>query len=182
MQENIATVSLIHGYLGAGKTTLARRLEVEQAAIRFTHDEWMRSLYGDDPPESQFSEYAKRVSGVMETVWTRCVALKMNVVLDFGFWTRSERDRVRDLVASLGGNSVLYRLSCPDEVAWCRIERRKRGSELIFISRQTHSRFLKRASNHSTGMRSMLISCKSSFGPEIASGNINYRHLPAGPH
>jgi hypothetical protein len=48
------------------------QLEVEQAAIRFTHDEWMRSLYGDDPPETQFSVYAKRVSGVMETVWTRC--------------------------------------------------------------------------------------------------------------
>jgi hypothetical protein len=39
-------------------------------------------------------------------------------VLDFAFWTRSERDRVRGLIASLGGNSVLYRLSCPDEVAW----------------------------------------------------------------
>ena len=93
-----ATAFLIHGYLGAGKTTLARRIEVEQAAIRLTHDEWMRSLYGDDPPETHFSEYAKRVSGVMETVWTRCVALKMNVVLDFGFWKRNER-------ASKGGRS-----------------------------------------------------------------------------
>jgi predicted kinase len=36
MQENAATAFLIHGYLGAGKTTLARPLEVEQAAIRFT--------------------------------------------------------------------------------------------------------------------------------------------------
>jgi predicted kinase len=52
------------------------------------------------------------------------MALKMNVVLDFGFWTRGERHRVRDLIASLGGNSVLYRLSCPDEVAWYRIEKR----------------------------------------------------------
>jgi predicted kinase len=124
MQENPATAFLMHGYLGVGKTTLARRLEVEQAAIRFTHDEWMRSLYGDDPPETRFSDYAGRVSGLMETVWTRCVALKTNVVLDFGFWRRSERDRVRALVASLGGNSVLYRLSCPDEVAWRRIETR----------------------------------------------------------
>jgi predicted kinase len=70
MRENTATAFLIHGYLGAGKTTLARRLEVEQAAIRFTHDEWMRSLYGDDPPETRLSEYAKRVSGVTpEMLW-----------------------------------------------------------------------------------------------------------------
>jgi predicted kinase len=139
MQENAATAFLIHGYLGTSKTTLARRLEVEQAAIRFTHDEWMRSLYapreagscwptGDDLPEPRFSEYAKRVSGVMEAVWTRCVALKMNVVLDFGFWKRSERDRVRNLIASFGGNSVLYRLSCSDELAWSRIEKRNERS------------------------------------------------------
>jgi predicted kinase len=85
MQEKTATVFLLHGYIGAGKTTLARRLEVEHAAIRFTHDEWMRSLYGDDPPETRFPDYVERVSGVMETVWTRCVALKMNVVLDLDF-------------------------------------------------------------------------------------------------
>jgi predicted kinase len=74
----------------------------------------------------------------MERVWTRCVALKVNVVLDFGFWTRSERDRVRELVASLGGKSVLYRLSCPDEVAWSRIERRneKLGADL-YIAQNT---------------------------------------------
>jgi hypothetical protein len=51
MQENTATAFMIHGYLGVGKTTLARRLEVEHAAIRFTHDYWMRTLYGDYPPD-----------------------------------------------------------------------------------------------------------------------------------
>jgi predicted kinase len=156
MQEETATAFLIHGYLGAGKTTLARRLEIEQAAIRFTHDEWMRSLYaprdagscwptGDDLPEARFAECAKRVSAVMETVWTRCITLKMNVVLDFGFWTRSERDRVRDLVASLGGKSVLYRLSCPDEVAWSRIEtRNERLGTDLYIEQNTFRVFKSR--------------------------------------
>jgi predicted kinase len=48
----MATAHLIHGYLGAGKTTFARRLEEELPAIRFSHDEWMTNLYGDDPPIS----------------------------------------------------------------------------------------------------------------------------------
>ena len=44
------TAHLIHGYLGAGKTTFARQLERDIPAIRFSHDEWMVRLYGDDPP------------------------------------------------------------------------------------------------------------------------------------
>jgi predicted kinase len=80
-----ATAYLIHGYIGAGKTTLARRLEVDEFAVRFTHDEWMRSLYGDDPPEAHFAQFAQRISDVMEAMWTRCISLKTNVVLDFGF-------------------------------------------------------------------------------------------------
>jgi hypothetical protein len=32
------------------QTTLARQLEQRIPAIRFSHDEWMARLYGDDPP------------------------------------------------------------------------------------------------------------------------------------
>lgn len=63
---------LLHGYLGVGKTTLARRLEAEHAAFRFTHDEWVRALYGQDPPEALFADSAGRVSGLIEATWTRC--------------------------------------------------------------------------------------------------------------
>jgi predicted kinase len=124
MQDGKAIAFLIHGYIGAGKTTLARQLEVEKAAIRFTQDEWMRCLHGNDPPEDLFAEYASRVSDLMERMWTRCIAVKTNVILDFGFWSRSERDRVRELVATLKGEARLYRLSCPDDIAWRRVEKR----------------------------------------------------------
>jgi predicted kinase len=38
------TAHLIHGFLGVGKTTLARQLEQKIPAIRFSHDEWMTRL------------------------------------------------------------------------------------------------------------------------------------------
>jgi tRNA uridine 5-carbamoylmethylation protein Kti12 len=43
----MATAHLIHGFLGAGKTTFARQLERELRAIRFSQDEWMANLNGD---------------------------------------------------------------------------------------------------------------------------------------
>jgi predicted kinase len=112
---------LLHGFLGAGKTTFAKRLEVDQDAVRFTHDEWMSQLYGEDPPAELFQDYASRVSRVMEATWRSCLRLGTNVVLDSGFWARAERERIRAVVASHGATAVLYRLNCAEEVAWERI-------------------------------------------------------------
>jgi predicted kinase len=118
------TAHLIHGYLGAGKTTLAKRLEAELPALRFSHDDWMSRLYGEDPPEADFAENHRRVWDLMETRWPRALALGLDVVLDLGFWRRSERDHARDLARGAGAEVRLYSLACADAVAWARIEAR----------------------------------------------------------
>ena len=80
----MATAHLIHGFLGVGKTTLAQELEQTIPAIRFSHDEWMTRLYGDDPPVELFQEFCRRVSEQLEEVWSRCLELGVDVVLDIG--------------------------------------------------------------------------------------------------
>lgn len=134
----MATAHLIHGYLGAGKTTFAKRLELELPAVRFSHDEWMAHLFGDDPPVEQFAALRGRVWDVMAAVWMRCLGLGTDVVLDLGFWARAERDRVRDQVTAIGAECRLYALSCPEDQAWARIEARNRdlGGSLL-ITRNT---------------------------------------------
>jgi len=132
------TAHLIHGFLGAGKTTLARHLEQSLPAIRFTHDEWMVRLYGADPPAELFPEYFRRVSDQISSVWPRCLELGLDVVLDLNFWTRQQRDEVRARAAELGATSRLYRLACPDDVAWRRIEERNANLEgSLHLSRAT---------------------------------------------
>jgi predicted kinase len=137
----MATAHLIHGYLGAGKTTFSQRLERETSAVRFTHDEWMRRLYGDDPPEQQFAEWADRVSSLMEELWRRCLQVGVDVILDFGFWSRAERDRIRSAVIELGAEFRLYRLASPDSsVAWERIQSRNAASDRsLYIAANTFS-------------------------------------------
>jgi predicted kinase len=128
------TAHLIHGYLGAGKTTFARQLERDIPAIHFSHDEWMVRLYGDDPPVENFADFYWRIHGQVEEIWLRCLELGLDVVLDFGFGARQERDATRAKIITLGAEARLYRLTCPEDEAWWRIEKRNanlQGSLLI---------------------------------------------------
>lgn len=129
---------LLHGFVGAGKTTFAKRLETAEMALRFTHDEWMNQLYGEDPPAEHFADYARRVFNVMETTWTRCLDVGTSVILDFGFWTRADRERTRAVVAEHGGEAVLYGLNCTDDMAWERVSTRNRSlAGSLFIAPNT---------------------------------------------
>ncbi|SNB70446.1 Predicted kinase [Arboricoccus pini] len=131
-------IHLIHGYLGVGKTTLARRLERDCPAMRFTHDEWMIRLCGDDPPESQFKQMYPRVLSLITDQWHRCIELGQDVVLDSGYWSRAERDEIRAQAAELGAEIRLYDVRCPDDEAWARLDRRNaHGPGELLVTRST---------------------------------------------
>jgi predicted kinase len=131
----MATAHLLHGYLGVGKTTLARRLEHDLPAVRFTHDEWMTHLYGEDPDvqRAEFEDMRRRVHVLMEPVWSCCLQLGLDVVLDFGLWSRQERDVLRAKIAALSASARLYRVTCSDGAAWQRIEKRNTGLSGDFL-------------------------------------------------
>ncbi len=134
----MATAHLIHGYLGAGKTSFARRLEHDLPAIRFSHDEWVTRLYGDDPPADEFQELCRRVSEQIDSLWPRCLELGLDVVLDLGFWSRRQRDETRATVSALGAGTRLYRLDCAEDEAWRRVEQRNLNLDgSLFIHRNT---------------------------------------------
>ena len=131
---------MIHGYLGTGKTTFARRLEQRLPALRLTHDEWMLRLYGEEPSPSEFQVFFDRVSERITTIWTKCITLGPDVVLDLNFWSRKQRDEVRATAATLGAGVHLYRLSCSDDEAWARIEQRNKNlTDSLFIHKHTYS-------------------------------------------
>jgi predicted kinase len=85
------TLYLMVGLPGTGKTTAAKRLEVEQDALRLTKDEWMKALYGDDNPSSG----SDVIEGRLVEIALRALELGTSVVIDFGLWGRDERSSLR---------------------------------------------------------------------------------------
>jgi predicted kinase len=71
--------------------------------------------------------------------------LGIDVVLDFGFWTREGRDATRAKISGLGAHARLYRLACPEDEAWQRIEKRNSNLQGSFlIDRNAFDGFKKR--------------------------------------
>src|SRR5215471_20284653 len=97
------TLFLTVGLPCTGKTTAARRIEVEQDALRLTKDEWVKALYGDENPRSAQDV----IEGRLIQIGLRALELGNNVVVDFGLWSRDERSALRQAAADLGATAEL---------------------------------------------------------------------------
>jgi predicted kinase len=97
------TLFLTVGLPGTGKTTGARRIEVQQGALRLTKDEWVKALYGRDNPTSASAV----IEGRLIQIGMRALELGTNVIIDFGLWSRDERSALRHAAAEIGATVVL---------------------------------------------------------------------------
>jgi predicted kinase len=82
---------LMCGLPGSGKTTLAKFLESELPAVRLCPDEWMVDL-GIDLFDEQSRD---RLEKVFWRLAQDLLRLGQSVVLESGFWLRSDRDEKR---------------------------------------------------------------------------------------
>lgn len=99
-----ATLLLTCGLPGSGKTTLARRLAAKRDAQRFTKDEWVRDLGGDLWDE----ELRVRLEGKLIELAFDLLAAGRSCILDFGLWSREERDALRLRARQLGVRVELH--------------------------------------------------------------------------
>lgn len=117
-------VYAVCGRPGAGKTTLARKLEYEDGAVRFSADEWVERLYGPAVDLVSFPKYRRRVWEQSWVIARRLLELRVDVVLDFSFWHRTEREDYRRRAEEAGADFRLYYLECAESVCRERLARR----------------------------------------------------------
>lgn len=98
------TLFLTVGLPATGKTTAARRIEREQKALRLTKDEWVKALYGPENPPSATDV----IEGRLIEIGLRTLELGIDVVLDFGLWSRDERTALRQAAGDVGALVELH--------------------------------------------------------------------------
>jgi len=100
------TVHMVYGPSGAGKTTFSMALAERLSGVHFPIDRWMQDLFGPDLPEDfGYDWVTERVARCEALIWTNAAQLAtlgLDVVLDFGFMQRADRDRVAGLVDAAG--------------------------------------------------------------------------------
>ena len=90
----MAKVILLCGRICSGKTTLARKLRAESKAVLLSVDEVMLAIFGTDAG-TRHDEYAARVRKLLYEKSVELVEAGADVILDWGFWRRSDRDWAR---------------------------------------------------------------------------------------
>jgi len=80
------------GLPGAGKTTRARELELQFRAVRLTPDEWITASLGPNPSYEALNAARDPTEALQWNLAARLLTLGIDVILDFGFWSREERE------------------------------------------------------------------------------------------
>lgn len=112
---------LLCGKPGSGKTTLAKALKENYGLIHFSADDFMLKLFGEIEDRNLFDE---KLKAVKELIYQICddVLVNNNVVLDFGFWAKREREELKNRFKN--HEVVVVYLKLNDDKIFSQIENR----------------------------------------------------------
>ena len=132
----MSTLHLMVGLLCSGKTTLAKSLEKECNALLLSTDKWHIKLFGKDTHLNDHNEHDRMHKNVEEIEWEiakRVLFLGIDVILDFGFWSREERYYFKSEAKKYGFKFKIHYLEVEEEELFKRLEKRnKELSEEVF--------------------------------------------------
>jgi aminoglycoside phosphotransferase family enzyme/predicted kinase len=128
-----ATLLVVGGLMGTGKSTLAQAIHHESGWALFSSDIIRKQLAHLDPARPQADDFGQ---GLYSAVWTArtyqallseagaALASGRSVVLDASFLHQADRQAAADLAAAHGARAFFIECTCPREVALKRLAQR----------------------------------------------------------
>jgi len=137
---------VICGFIGSGKTTFARKLEKETGAIRITKDEWIIKIYGNKiTSDKNFAIYDGKITKLATNIAFKILESGKDVIIDEGFWVKSQRDDIKKKILNAGAKPILYYVECPVEKMRERVVSRSKNPPIdsFEISGEMFNKYLK---------------------------------------
>lgn len=122
----MSNVIMMCGICGSGKTTYAKQKE-KNGYVRLSIDEEIWKTYGRkgiDYPDCHYEELSEKAEAMLRERLIRLIKDDKNVVIDFSFWSRENRDFYRAIIEKARGTAELVYMKASKETLQKRLKRR----------------------------------------------------------
>ncbi|SIR61518.1 ATP-binding protein [Pseudacidovorax sp. RU35E] len=128
-----ATLHLVCGKIGSGKSTLTQRLASAPHTVRISVDDWLSRLHPHEIHAlADYVRCAGRLRDAMSGHIESLLRSGVSVVLDFPANTVATRAWMQGLCERAGAAHVLHLLDVPDEVCKARLRARNAAGDHPF--------------------------------------------------
>lgn len=124
----MAKVFLICGKICSGKSTYAEKVCKKNSTVLLSVDEISLALFGQASGDKH-NDYIKRIKAYLFDKSLELITSEINVVLDWGFWTKEERDYARRFYNNRNIKCEFHYIDISNEIWKTLIE--KRNSEVL---------------------------------------------------
>ena len=121
-------VYLICGKICSGKSTYAEQLRIQNNAVLLSTDEITLALFGQHCGDKH-DDYVERTQNYLFNKSLELIEVGINVILDWGFWTKEERDYAREFYNRRDIECEFHYIDISDDTWKARLK--KRNSEVI---------------------------------------------------
>ena len=129
------TLHLLCGKIASGKSTLAKTLVAEHAAILLSEDTWLAQLYpGEILSIADYLRCAQRIRGVLAPLVINLLESGVNVVLDFPANTLANREWLLGLAQAAKVPHRLHYLELDDATCRARLHARNARGDHDFAA------------------------------------------------
>jgi len=113
------------GKMGAGKSTLAKKVSIERNAVLVCEDEWLESIYPKKIRSlDDYVKYSNLLKPQMKRLMQSILITGVDVVMDFPANTLSQRNWFRQIFSEINAPHNLFYLDVPNEVCLKQIAKR----------------------------------------------------------
>ncbi|MCI8388148.1 MAG: ATP-binding protein [Clostridiales bacterium] len=125
----MARVIMLCGRICSGKSTYSQQIRIKNKAVVLSVDEITLALFGQYTGENH-DTYVERAEKYLFNKSLELIEIGVNVILDWGFWTKAEREAAREFYKCQNVECEFHYIDISDEVWKYRLK--KRNNDVAF--------------------------------------------------